>query len=155
MDLIRDLYSLSKDNKNFINARFLEKEDTLEPYKKIIERSLYPDFDRPIRISVGKKAVSDLRKATDDPISILELMIYYVECGTQCTLDYGDIDEHFYYSLELMFDDILNILVKSDQEIIDTFLPRLRAVVQKAEGIGWGYYDYISDILEDAFPERA
>ncbi|MHC4560239.1 MAG: hypothetical protein ACYS80_23395 [Planctomycetota bacterium] len=100
---------------------------------------------------MAKKAVSDFKKATNDPISILELMVYDVECGTQCTLDYGDIDEHFYYSLELMFDDILNILAKSHQEIIDMFLPRLMAVVQKAEGIGWGYYDYISDILEDYF----
>jgi hypothetical protein len=41
--------------------------------------------------------VTEYRKAAGDPDGMLELMIYYVECGTACTADYGDIDGWGYY----------------------------------------------------------
>jgi len=80
--------------------------------------------------------------------------VYYVECGNQFTVDYGDIDEGFYESLESMFTQVVKTLQTSDETTVERFLPRLKAVVSQAEGIGWGYYDAISDALEGAFPEE-
>lgn len=37
--------------------------------------------------------------------------------------------------------------------MIAKFLPRLRDIVAKANGIGWGYHDYLSDTLETVLPE--
>jgi hypothetical protein len=68
-------------------------------------------------------------------------------------VDYGDIDEAFYESLEAMFTQVVKTLQKSDAKTVERFLPCLKAVVRQAEGIGWGYYDAISDTLEGAFPE--
>jgi hypothetical protein len=80
-------------------------------------------------------------------------MTYYVECGTQFTVDYGDIDEGFYASLEAMFTQVVTRLQHSDQDTIDRFLPRLRGLVRQAQGIGWGYYDAIAETLKEAFPQ--
>ena len=80
-------------------------------------------------------------------------MVYYVECGTRFTVDYGDIDAWFYESLESMFTQAVRTLQSSDEETIDQFLPRLESIVYKANGIGWGYYDTLSETLEEAFPE--
>lgn len=80
-------------------------------------------------------------------------MVFYIECGNQLTVDCGDIDEQFYSSLESMFDKVVQMLKTSNQDTIDMFIPRLKTIVNKANGIGWGYYDYISDVLEEAFPE--
>ena len=150
--LIKDLYSLNKDNKTFIQTKY-SFIDPIKPYRDIIEQSLYPDpiKNDPISLSDGKKAISRYKKAVGDPNGILELMVYYVECGNQLTVDYGDIDEKFYYSLESMFIDILKILSGSEQQTIDKYLPRLRILVDKANGIGWGYYDNMSDYLFEAF----
>jgi len=93
------------------------------------------------------------KKATNDPVGTLDLMVYYVECGTQFTVDYGDIDEGFYASLEAMFTQVVKKLQHSDQDTIDRFLPRLRGLVRQARGIGWGYYDAIAETLEVAFPQ--
>ena len=101
----------------------------------------------------GRKAISDYQKATHDALGTLDLMTYYVECGTQFTVDYGDIDEGFYESLDAMFTQVVKRLQHSDQETIDRLLPRLKGIVRQAHGIGWGYYDAISDTLEGAFPE--
>ena len=62
------------------------------------------------------------------------------------------IDEPFYCSLESMFDNALQALIKSDAETIDEYLPRLQTIVEKAQGIGWGYYDTIADLLYEYFP---
>jgi hypothetical protein len=75
MKLVGDLYRLSKDNRVFIESWFLAGEDPLEHYKGIIADALYPDVfkNKPIRLSVGKKAISDYRTATNDEAGTLEL----------------------------------------------------------------------------------
>ncbi len=151
LKLIGDLYRLSKDNRVFIESRFLAGEDALTHYKQVIADALYPDVyrNKPIRLSVGKKAISDYRKATGDDLGVLELMVHYLEQGNDFTAEYGDIDSQFYDSLCAMLDRILELLVDQSSEILDEYVPRLEQVVIRASGIGWGYHDYISNQLEE------
>ena len=155
LTLIRDVYALRPEVKDFIQARFLPAKKPLAPYKKTIQTALYPDVvhGEDVDLTRGRNAISEYNKATNDPLGTLELMVHYVECGTQFTVQYGDIDEDFYESLDAMFTQVVKTLQRSEQAVIDRFLPRLTAVVQQAEGIGWGYYDAISETLEAAFPE--
>jgi len=155
LQLIRDVYALRPEVKDFIHARLLSAKANVAPYKKTIHQSLSPDVihGEDLDLARGRNAISDYKKATNDPVGTLELMVYYVECGNQFTVDYGDIDEEFYESLDAMFTQVVKTLQKSDETTVERFLPRLKAVVRQAEGIGWGYYDAISDTLEGAFPE--
>ncbi|OGB83791.1 hypothetical protein A3F66_00595 [candidate division TM6 bacterium RIFCSPHIGHO2_12_FULL_32_22] len=105
-----------------------------------------------ISLSTGRNAISAYKKSTGDNDGIIELMVFYVERGNQFTVDFGDINEQFYNSLISMFRKIVSILQKSSQFIVDLYLPRLRAIVKSAEGIGWGYYGEISECIEEAFP---
>ena len=149
LKLIADLYSSSAENKSFIHSRYSVSGQTLEPYKGIISESLYPDVykNKPIRLSIGKKAISDYYKATKDKAGQLELMVHYLETGNQFTIKFGDIDEQFYSSLETMFEKILTLLRKESRDVRDKYFSRLKDVVSSARNIGWGYYDYISDIF--------
>jgi hypothetical protein len=103
--------------------------------------------NKPIRLSIGKKAISDYFKASNDELGQLELMVHYLETGNQFTVDFGDIDEKFYSSLESMFERILSILRKQSTDVQEIYFSRLEDVVASAKIIGWGYYDYISDIF--------
>ena len=154
LQLIRDIYALRPEVKDFIHARFLTAGANIKPYKKTIQQSLSPDVihGEDIDLARGRKAISDYKKATNDPRGTLDLMTYYVECGTQLTVDYGDIDAGFYESLESMFTQVVKRLQTSDQDTIDRFLPRLEGIVRQAQGIGWGYYDAIAETLKEAFP---
>ncbi len=149
--LITDLYSLNTANKNFIYTRY-SSINPIEPYKEIIRQSLYPDIGRNMRLSLSKakKAISEYRRASNDPKGVLELMVYYVECGNQFTVEYGDVDEPFYYSIESMFTKIIEMLPQFDKTTIDSYLLRLENLVEKAKNIGWGYYDYLVDVLSQA-----
>ena len=44
IELVKDLYELSGENKNFLHARFISGSFSLSKYKKIISDSLYPDI---------------------------------------------------------------------------------------------------------------
>jgi hypothetical protein len=149
LTLISDVYSLSTENRSFLHSRYSIGEQTLEPYRKVISESLYPDVykDRPIRLSVGRKAISDYFKATKDHLGQLELMVHYLETGNKFTVDFGDIDEKFYSSLESMFERITSSLRNQSKDVQAKYHPRLEKVVVSSQNIGWGYHDYISDIF--------
>jgi hypothetical protein len=155
LKLIADLYSSSSENRSFIQSRYSVGGESLEPYRSIISESLYPDVykDRPIRLSVGKKAIADYFKATKDKAGQLELMVHYLECGNEFTVEFGDMDERFYASLESMFDRILKALRTEPTDVQAPYITRLESVVSSARNIGWGYYDYISDIFEEFVAE--
>lgn len=84
VELIHDLYEASNENRVFLHARFDLGEDTLEPYKKSLERWLSPDVFRPnqdVSVSKALKAISDYKKAVGRPEGVAELMVFYCEQG--------------------------------------------------------------------------
>jgi hypothetical protein len=97
--LIQSLYSAHRDNQRFLHSRFGLGEDVLEPYKKIIDRWLWPDVLRRQDTSVfqAKRAISDYKKAVGDPEGLAELMVFYCEraagfCSDVCNDDKGYFD---------------------------------------------------------------
>ena len=147
LKLVADLYRFSNDNRAFIESRLLPDSANLDHYKKIISAALYPDVDkdRPVRLSVGKKAISDYRKASKDSLGTLELMMHYLEQGNEFTAEYGDMDAPFYTSLCSMLDRILSTLEDQTPAIQDQYIPRLEQVVLRSGNIGWGYHDFLVD----------
>ena len=89
INLIKDLYTLNKNNKSFIEVRYQMTGDPLVIYKKRIEEALYPDVmsNKLVNFSAGRKAISEYKKATQDLNGTLSLMVLYVKTGTQFTLD--------------------------------------------------------------------
>jgi hypothetical protein len=81
LGLIQSLYSAHKDNQTFLHARFRLGGDVLEPYKKIIDRWLWPDVlrNQDTSVSQAKQAISDYKKAVGDPEGVAELMVFYCE----------------------------------------------------------------------------
>src|SRR5512147_375445 len=103
---IKDLYAISDENRRFLEARFAQAGDqaqvVLADYKQEIiycffgERGISNDLPR---LRDARRLIRDYRKATKDAVGTLDLMLHYVEVGTEFTNTYGDIDEPFYNSL--------------------------------------------------------
>jgi hypothetical protein len=155
LKLIADLYKFSDENKTFLHTRFSVGEDQLGSYKKIIDDFLFPDVfsNKPIQVAKAKKAISSYSKALGDDLGQAELMVYFVECGNNFTLDFGDINEAFYDALKSMYqraiDKVLSLPVKQQSE----FKRRLKEIMTSSSGIGWGYHDTLADDYYRAFPE--
>lgn len=155
VELISNMYDLSKGNKDFLHTRFSIGADILAPYKKIIKACMFPDIqNEPVQIIRAKRAISDYSKATRDVKGEAELLTYFVECGHKFTLDYGDIDEDFYDTLvEVYSEAIKKVLALPTPEQGD-FRKRLKKIMLSSEGIGWGYHDGLCDEYYGAFKDE-
>jgi len=151
--LVFELAKLRKDNMAWLETKLQGSEhlsESVEYYKKKILGS----FEGRINLKDAKKAISDFKKASNDRESLIDLMLLYVEKGTEITISYGDMYEQFYYSLECMYGDAVELLNKwGDKNLIEKFRPRLKAVLTKTQGMGWGYHDTLSEIYYDELGE--
>lgn len=155
IQLIADLYRLSKGNRDFLHARFSIGDDPIAPYKKVIEHCMFPDVmkNKPIQISTAKKAINEYSKAVGDAKGEAELMTYFVECGNQFTVEFGDIGEDFYDALLRMYARAINKVLTLPEEKQHEFRERLRTIMETSDGIGWGYHDGLCEQYYERFAE--
>ena len=163
---IKDLYTTSEENRRFLESRFAQGQDQFEAvlanYKLEIthcffgERGIGNDLPK---LREARRLIRDYSKSTKDPLGIPDLMLYYVETGTEFTNTYGDISEPFYNSLESVLLKFCEHILKSpDPELTyGQFNKRLIALRKATYEIGWGYGDAVQEILDDLdlrFEER-
>jgi hypothetical protein len=143
LGLIQSLYSAHKDNQMFLHSRFGLGGDVLEPYKKIIDRWLWPDVLRTqdTSVSQAKRAISDYKKAVGDPEGVAELMIFYCEQAAGfCSSIYTE-DEGYFDALVRMFEQTLkvaSVLSVDRREDLFSRLDRVRTIGHK---LGYGVGD--------------
>ena len=114
---LQDLYHFSSENQAFFHSRFLSNQagnDYLAPYQVRIREAVCPrePWQQDFQLAAGRKAISEFKKANGNLRDTLSLMLYYVACGNDFTLEFGDIDERFYNSMESMFGSIAKMLIK-------------------------------------------
>ena len=130
--------TLLNDERCFLTRFSLDK-DPLESYKRIIQGAIHPylEDNEVLDIETANEAIKSYSKAVDNPQGKAELMIFYVECGNNFTLSYGDIDENFYDSVL----DMYELAIETVQELpIDNqkdFRERLYEIMESGSGIGW------------------
>ncbi|MBI5572912.1 MAG: hypothetical protein HY914_23415 [Desulfomonile tiedjei] len=156
VQLVGDLYRLSKENREFLHTRFEAGDDPLAPYKKTIRESMYPDVykNKPIQISKAKDAIRRYSKAVGDPLGEAELMTLFVECGNSFTVEFGDIDEGFYSALNFMYKRTIEKMLSLPVEQRSDFRNRLEEIMTSSSNIGWGYHDELLHDFYEAFPEE-
>ena len=101
------------------------------------------------RLSVARKAVSDYRRVSRSKASLVDLMLYYVEVGIECTKTYGDMNERFYDSLGNMYKWAVKLIVENELE--ELYERRCRRIVEESSEIGWGFHDWLREIYEGSF----
>lgn len=157
LGLLRDLYEIAPSNKQFMETRLQIGATPITQYKKIVGDCMYPDVYRnhPVRIAKAKKAIGDYRKAAPaDVIGATELMIYFVECGSRLTLDFGDIDEPFYDALVNMYGKAVDAVAGISGPAAEPFRKRLWKLTDSSKNIGWGYHDGLCDAYYSVFPDK-
>lgn len=149
--LVKDLYETAAENRDFIHARSETGErggEVLEKYRSRIKEQFFParGFGKP-KLGEARKAIRDYRKATGNIPGTAELLMTYVENGTRFTHEYGDIDEPFYDSMESALDELAALLRGDAREMYPRFRTRLARVEPMTDGIGWGFHDFVGDVV--------
>ena len=159
LGLVKDLFELSADNRDFLAARLLsDKTNTgidvsrIAPYKKRIESALFEKAGWPrdkFNLSDARKAIRDYRKATSDTVGTLFLMIYYVETGTAFCKDFGE-GMSLVDSISSLMTEIQTACSgkRRGKELYCQFRQRLLRLRKRSRGISYGYGDHVADIIE-------
>lgn len=144
-EVVREFYTPQLEPSNTSNV--------IEKYKQILKEQFCPKFakwDFPkLNYSVARKAISDFKKVNSNPKAIVDLQLTYVEYGVECTLEYGDINERFYNSMESMFHKTLKDM--EEHELLDLFERRCLTIQKKTRDLGWGFGDAITEFCEEYF----
>jgi hypothetical protein len=143
LDLLHHLYAAHKDNQAFLHARFGLGEDVLEPYKKTIDRWLWPDpfRNQDTSVSKAKQAISQYKKAVGDPAGLTELLVFYCEQAAGYCQDIGYQEEGFFDALVRMFEQALQSAKTLPADGRDSLIVRLNRVREISHAFGYGVGD--------------
>jgi hypothetical protein len=149
--LISELYDKNKSVKEYLDYYLKPDEDAvLKVYRAKVKEAFYPKRGFGFKLALGKKAITDFRKLKPSPDSLIDLMLYYVECGVEFTNEYGDINENYYLSLERVFRDSMELI--DIHSLHDTFKDRALTILSDSANTGWGFHDTIGDFYYETFP---
>jgi len=142
------LFNKFDEVREFYQATVFDNDnDVLKRYKAIIKNEFFPARgDGKARLSVAKKAILDYRKLCTTSAGIADIMLFYVETGVQYTVEYGDIGEQFYSSIESMYEKTLKYI--AEKKLADDFRERCEKVLDNSEDTGWGFNDTLCAFFE-------
>lgn len=152
IDLISDLYKRNKSAKEFFDF-FVnpDEKELFEKHRILVYESFYPKRGYDYSLKNGKQAISEFKKMGGSADLLADLMLYYVETGVKFTLDFGDINEAFYSSLESTYSAALKLMAK--EGLLDKFANRTEKVVNDTDDIGWGFHDYLCHVYSMYYPD--
>ena len=92
--LLKDLFDHSIESQAFLSARFLAEgvpDAILDKYRKRIVEQFFPKrgFGK-LDLRAARRTIRDYRQATSDLAGTVDLMLTYVESGTDFTNQFGD-----------------------------------------------------------------
>ena len=139
-------------NRAFFHARFGLGEHPLLPYKKMIDRWLWPDISRrqETLVSRAKAAIREYKKAIGDPEGLAELMVFYCERAAGFCRDVGHTDPaYFGATLVRTFGQALDATTILVPNVQSQFLSRLDQVGSIGRQLGYGVGDDMDVLLAE------
>ena len=157
LGLVQNLYLAHKDNQAFLHARFGLGEAALEPYRKTIDRWLWPDVLRrqDTSVSRAKRAIADYKKALGDAEGLAELMVFYCERAAGFCRDVGYEDAGYFNALVRMFAQALKTVNTLTANVQGDLIARLEHVQNMSREFGYGVADEMDVLLSEFVPSVA
>lgn len=142
LGVLQELYASDEANRAFLHARFGLGDDPLQPYKKTIDRCLWPNVFRGQQTSVSRAtaAITRYKKALGDPVGLAELLVFYCERAAGFCQDVHHEDMAYFDALVRMFEQALKATANLTGKVQNGFLARLDRVRsigrQLSNGVG-------------------
>lgn len=146
--VIRDLYEASAANRRFLHARFVPAAATLDEYRDLVEKAVFPDplSQRPIRLRDAAATITDYKRSTGDLAGVVDLLLTFVEAGTEQAADLGYGDDAYFSTLERQLTAAVSLLDALPGQMRGKAQARLIRLAEYQDKIGWGYGDYLADV---------
>jgi hypothetical protein len=151
LGVLQDLYAVDEANRAFLHTRFGLGEDPLQPYKKTVDRWLWPDLFRGQRTSVSraKGAITKYKKALGDPVGLAELLVFSCERAAGFCQDVHHEDTAYFDALVRMFEQALEATANLTGNVQSGFLARLDRVRSIGRQLGNGVGEDMDVLLSE------
>ena len=155
--IIADCYKLDDEVRYHLTAAVIDTDEELHQILQDLKKEMSLTFwattkiGEPMgpKLNEAKKIIRKVKKLTKNQEIILNFMLDYVENAIDFTAFYGDMWENYYTSVENMYYSAIEIILKNRDTIeIERYLSRIEKMVEKASGMGWGFYDTLTDYTE-------
>ena len=147
VSLIHDLYEASPANRRFLDSRLLSPSAAIEEYRRLVADAICPDPLSRRRISVRDTCavITAYRRATGNLTGTVDLMLTFVEAGTEQAADLGYGDDDYFDALANKLKAIEKAFDELPATVRATAVARLTRVRARGMNIGWGYGDLLDD----------
>jgi hypothetical protein len=115
---------------------------------RIVRDAVFPDplSQRPIRLRDATAAINEYKRSTGDLAGAVDLMLEFVEAGTEQATDLGYGTEAYFAALERKVNEVVRSLgALPDADRADAEA-RLIELEQYCGHIGWGYGDFLGEV---------
>jgi hypothetical protein len=148
LGVIRDLYEAGDLTRRFLHARFVAAAPVLEEYRRMVRAAVFPDpfSQRPIRLRDGTAAIAEYKRATGDLAGTVDLMLEFVEAGTEQAADLGYGEDAYFAALERKVKEVVQSLDALPDAGRRAATARLIKLGEYQGTIGWGYCDFLGDV---------
>jgi len=158
LSIMSGCYKLSDEVKYFLTCETSENNEELDRVFTELKGKMSSTFWATVsngmplgpKLKEARKIITDVKKITKDPTTIIDFMLLYVEHGIDFTLEYGDMWEGYYISVENMLDKAVKMILKNAILLDkDEYRDRIDEMVERTSRMGWGFNESLTDIAED------
>lgn len=149
-DIVLELYDARKEAKDYLEFYLApDCNAELEKCKKAIQNEFFPTrgfSDKP-SFAKCRKVISDFQKLKPEPTFVADLMLFYIEQGCEYTLEFGDMWEQFYTTLEGNFDKAMRLIFLNG--LLTNYTNASKNVLTAYLIAVGGFYDTLQDIYSE------
>jgi hypothetical protein len=149
VSLLGDLYEANVANRRFLHSRLTPGSRALEEYRRLVADAIYPDPFSKRRVSVrdAAAAIVEYRRSTGDASGTVDLMLTFVEAGTEQAADLGYGDEAYFDALQIRLDAVAKEFDTLPAEVRASVIARLGRIQVRAHDVGWGFGDAVDELV--------
>jgi hypothetical protein len=152
LGVIRNLYEANVANRRFLRARFVPAASALEQYRNLVRSAVFPPplGHRPVRLREASAAIAEYQRSTGDRSGVVDLLLTFVEAGTEQAADLGYRDDAYFATLERKVREVVPALDALPDSVRREATARLVRLERRQNRLGWGYGDYLGDVATTA-----
>jgi hypothetical protein len=148
LGVIRSLYEANAANRRFLHARFVPTASALEEYRNLVQAAVFPPplGQRPVRLREASAAIAEYQRSTGDLGGVVDLLLTFVEAGTEQAADLGYGDDAYFATLERKVKEVVAALDALPDSVRGEATTRLVRLAEYQDLLGWGYGDFLGDV---------
>jgi hypothetical protein len=149
VSLLGDLYDANVANRRFLHSCMTPGSCAIEEYRRLVADAIYPDPFSKRRVSVrdAAAAIVEYRRSTGDASGTVDLMLTFVEAGTEQAADLGYGDEAYFDALQIRLDAVAKAFDTLPADVRAQVRVRLGRIQMRAQDVGWGFNAAVDDVI--------